>query len=247
MPSPGLRPRLPRRQRACGSACPLPVAAAVRKSPRADLGQLTSPSQFAPVSTAGKLGPDGGYAHATNDGGPSPRVQLQYFPNPASRWTACPVEAVKSCTRRRRTPHHTPTRHEHAACGSLHADLCIRLFASGAPSVRYTTATAKGVDTMTKTTAATPSTAFPSAACAQGEVLSRAVPASPNNACTVSALSDIGIPAGRCVMGRLPSSAASRCAGRATSGDGEAWLILRPPALKCSPSSRMHLRTGCYL
>ena len=29
----------------------------------------------------------------------------------ASCWTACPVEAVKSCTRRRRTPHHTPTRH----------------------------------------------------------------------------------------------------------------------------------------
>ena len=58
-------------------------------------------------------------AHASNvaDGGPSSRVQLQYFPNPASRWTACPVEAVKSCTRRRRTPHHTPTRHStlHAA------------------------------------------------------------------------------------------------------------------------------------
>ena len=51
-----------------------------------------------------------------------------YFqpPRSASRWPACPVEAVKSCTRRRRTPHHTPTRHEHAACGSLHAALCIR-------------------------------------------------------------------------------------------------------------------------
>ena len=110
MPSPGPRPRLPRRQRACGSACPLPVAAAVRKPPRADLFlpvKSEPASQFAPVSTAGKLGPDGGYAHATNDGGPSPRVQLQYFPNPASRWTACPVEAVKSCTRRRRTPQHS--------------------------------------------------------------------------------------------------------------------------------------------
>ena len=65
-------------------------------------------------------------------------------------------------------------------------------------------------------------------------------------ACTVSALSDIGIPAGRRVMGRLPSSAASRCAGRATSHDGETWLILRLPALKCFPSIRMDLRTGCY-
>ena len=65
-------------------------------------------------------------------------------------------------------------------------------------------------------------------------------------ACTVSALSDIGIPAGRRVMGRLPSSAASRCAGRATSRDGETWLILRLPALKCFPSIRMDLRTGCY-
>jgi hypothetical protein len=46
----------------------------------------------------------------------------------------------------------------------------MRLFASGAPSVRYTTAIAKVVETMTKTTAATPLTACPSASCAQGEV-----------------------------------------------------------------------------
>ena len=75
-------------------------------------------------------------ALATNgaDGGPSSRVQLQHFPNPTSSWTACPVEAaVKRWTRRRQTPHNTPTRHGHAApcmrllaCGSLHLALCIR-------------------------------------------------------------------------------------------------------------------------
>ena len=245
--------------------------------------------------------------------GPSPRVQLQYFPNPAGRRTACPVEAVKSCTRRRRTPQHSH-RHEHAApCGSLHAALCMRLFASGAPSVRYTTAIAKVVETMTKTTAATPLTACPSASCAQGEVhlpcaryalavalavrsfalalrsllrwpcarfcagcalvlrspcarlafalrsllrwpcarfarayvkhLPRLIMPAP---CLPSATSAFQQDAPRRVMGRLPSSAASRCAGRATSRDGETWLILRLPALKCFPSSRMDLRTGCY-
>ena len=43
------------------------------------------------------------------------------------RWTPCPVDAVKSCTHRRRTPLNTPTRHAargtsvSAALSSLHA------------------------------------------------------------------------------------------------------------------------------
>ena len=50
------------------------------------------------------------------------------FPNSGNiRWTPCPVDAVKSCTRRRRTPLNTPTRHAargtsvSAALSSLHA------------------------------------------------------------------------------------------------------------------------------
>ena len=45
---------------------------------------------------------------------------------------------------------------------------------------------------------------------------------------------------------RLTSSAASCCAGRATSRDGETWLIFRLRSLKCFPWSRMDLRTGCH-
>ena len=52
--------------------------------------------------------------------------------------------------------------------------------------------------------------------------------ASPNNASTVSALSDIGIPAGRCVMGHLPSSAAVPATPRAATGrPGRSYDLLR--------------------
>ena len=55
-------------------------------------------------------------------------VTCPMFPKSGNiRWTPCPVDAVKSCTRRRRTPLNTPTRHAargtsvSAALSSLHA------------------------------------------------------------------------------------------------------------------------------
>ena len=69
-----------------------------------------------------------GRRNQRSDGGTVVTCPTPMFPKSGNiRWTPCPVDAVKSCTRRRRTPLNTPTRHAargtsvSAALSSLHA------------------------------------------------------------------------------------------------------------------------------